>query len=131
MKKQVIELLGICYVLVQTDAVHPITYQRHDLIWYPERAMGLLDCVNYKPYIGSVVTENPWIASCYPRENVRVWDEEYGWIMPDFQTYGASVNKITMCLFGIRDTIPAQVMDGGKNLEKHKKNLERIYKKAK
>ena len=96
-----LELKGVCYVLVQIGVIHPITAERHSLQWYPERAMTLLDAVQYLPYVDSVVTENPWIIACYPRENVRVWDDLRGWVMPDFQTYGASVNKIIMGLLGI------------------------------
>jgi len=111
-----------CYVLLQTNKIHPIAYHRHDLVWYPERAMTLLDCVQYRPYVKSVVTENPWIISCYDRDNVRVWHD--GWVSPNDQTYGASVNSITMRLLGIRSTIPAMVYDGGKDIKKLIKKLE-------
>ena len=57
--KNDIVLEGMCYVLLQIEQVHPIAKMRHDLIWYPERAMTLLDCVQYKPYVKSIVTENP------------------------------------------------------------------------
>lgn len=113
-----IELEGICYVLVQIDAVHPIAHKRHELAWYPERGMTLLDCVQYRPYVKTIVTENPWLISCYPRENVRVWDSVIGWIMPNIETYGASINHITMSLFGIRQTIPSTPLDGGEEIKK-------------
>ena len=117
-----------CYVLLQTNKIHSIAYERHKLIWYPERSMTLLDCVRYRPYVKSVVTENPWIISCYDRDNVRVWRPEYdGWVIPNDQTYGASVNSITMCLLGIRNTIPAMVYDGGKDIKKLIKKLEKEY----
>ena len=124
------ELEGVCYVLVKADTIHPIAYERFDFEWYPESAMTLLDQVNYLPYVKSIVTENPWLIACYSRENVRVWDEEYGWIMPDRQTYGASVNSIMMTILGVRNTIPAQVIDGGKSITKYKKELGAIYDKA-
>lgn len=113
-----VELNGICYVLLQVGKVHPITDKRHDLAWYPERGMTLLDCVQYRPYVKSIVTENPWLIACYKKENVRVWDADHGWVMPDRETYGASVNSITMCLLGIRQTIPSTPMDGGKAIRK-------------
>lgn len=116
MKK--IEFENTCYVLLQTNKVHPIAYEKHNLVWYPERAMTLLDCVQYIPYVKSIVTENPWIIACYDRDNVRVWDKEHGWIVPNDQTYGASVNKITMCLLGIKQTIPSIALDGGERIRK-------------
>ena len=100
-----IELEVTCYVLLQIDAIHPIAHKRHELIWYPERGMTLLDCVQYRPYVQSIVTENPWLISCYDRDNVRVWNKEHGWVMPNDQTYGASVNKTRHSLLGIHQTI--------------------------
>jgi hypothetical protein len=38
--------------------------------------------------------------------------------MPNDQTYGASINKITMTMLGIRQTIPAIAYDGGKEIKK-------------
>ena len=117
MKK--IEFENTCYVLLQTNNIHPIAYERHNLMWYPERALTLLDCVQYRPYVKSVVTENPWIIACYDRDNVRVWNKEYGdWIPPNDQTYGSSVNGITMRVLGIRQTIPSIALDGGEMIKK-------------
>ena len=112
-----IEYKGICYVLLQTDKIHPITHKRHDLVWYPERGMSLLSCVQYRPYVKSIVTENCWIISCYSMENVRVWHKEHGWITPNHQTYGASVNQINMTILGISQTIPSVALDGGKQIK--------------
>lgn len=65
-----IELEGKCYVLLQINKIHPISYQRHELLWYPERSMTMIETVQYKPFLKSIVTENPWIISCYDRENI-------------------------------------------------------------
>ena len=119
-----IKLKNTCYVLVQTNSIHPMAYEKHNLIWYPERSMTLLDCVQYVPYIKSVVTENPWIIACYDSEDVRIWDDEYGWISPNDQTYGASINYITMKLLGIKQTIPSITLDGGEAIRKLIKRLE-------
>lgn len=117
MKK--IEFENTCYVLLQTNKIHPIAYERHNLMWYPERGMTLLDCVQYRPYVKSIVTENPWLIACYDREYVRVWNKEYGdWIRANDQTYGASVNSITMRLLGIKQTIPSIALDGGEMIRK-------------
>jgi hypothetical protein len=35
--REKIKLEGTCYVLLQTNKINPIAYERHDLIWYPER----------------------------------------------------------------------------------------------
>ena len=113
-----IDYENTCYVLLQTNSIHPIAHERHNLIWYPERSMTLLDCVQYKPYIKSIVTENCWIISCYDQEHVRIWDKKRNWIRPNDQTYGASINQITMCLLGIRQTIPAIAYDDGKEIKK-------------
>ena len=74
-----LQLKGKCYVLVQINHIHPCADpMRHEMIWYPERAMTLLDCVRYKPYVQSIVTENPWIISCYQQENVRIFSTGVG-----------------------------------------------------
>ncbi len=122
-----LELTGICYVLLDVGKAHPITDQRHSLVWYPERAMSMLECVEYRPYVKSVVTENPWIIACYAQENVRVWDAERGWIMPSFQTYGSSVNKITMSLLGVRQTMPSTPYDGGKAIRELREAVAATY----
>jgi hypothetical protein len=122
-----LQLRNTCYVLVQTDVIHPIAHARHDLIWYPERAFTLLDCVQYRPYVQSIVTENPWIISCYDRDNVRIWNKKYGWINSTDQTYGASINWITMKLLRIRQTIPSTPLDGGEAIKKLIKELESEY----
>lgn len=110
---------GMCYVVLRTDKIHHITYNRHDLVWYPEDGMSLVNKVQYIPYFKSVVTECPWIISCYDREHVRLWDEKNkGWVRPEEQTFGASVNNITMCVLGISQTIPSYVYDGGTEIKK-------------
>jgi len=119
---------GICYVLLRTNKIHPISYERHNLIWYPETSMTLLECVQYRPYVKSIVTENPWLIACYNNDYVRVWSTEYTkkgeWVSPFEQTYGGSVNSITMRILGIRNTIPAMVLDGGESIRKYINHLE-------
>jgi hypothetical protein len=114
-----LELLDVCYVLLKINKIHPITYRRHEFIWYPEEGMSLLDVITYRPYKKSIVTENPWIISCYDRSIVRVWNsEDLCWEFPNFQTYGASVNKIMMCLLGICQTIPSFVLGNSETIDK-------------
>lgn len=116
-----IELEGVCYVLLQTNKIHPIAYRRHDLIWYPERGMSLLATIQYIPYVKSIVTENPWLIGCYDRSQVRVWEKrgrKYQWVRPNEQTYGASNNMIRMSILGIAQTIPSCTYDGGEAVKK-------------
>jgi len=127
-----IELEGVCYVLLQTNKVHPISEHRHDLVWYPERAMTLLDTIQYIPYVKSIVTENPWLIGCYDRDHVRVWTKNlrgkgYQWWKPNEQTYGASNNNIRMCLLGIGQTIPSYAYDRGKEIQKLIKKVNKGF----
>lgn len=129
MKKDEINYEGTCYVLLKTNKINPIAEKRFDLLWYPETGMRLLDCVQYRPYVKSIVTENPWLIACYDREDVRVWSTKYKkkgeWIRPDDQTYGASVNGIMMCVLGISQTIPSTPLDGGESIRKLIRKLEK------
>ena len=123
--KEDIQLNGLCYVLLQIGKAHPIAKFQHDLAWYPERSLTLLECVQYKPYVISIVTENPWLIACYKQEEVRVWDsEEQEWKWPQRQTYGASVNNITLTLLGINQTIPSCTLDGGEQVQKYIKTIK-------
>lgn len=122
-----IETEGICYVLPQVNAVHPITYQRHEVVWYPERGMTLFDQIKYRPYVKSVVTESPWIIACYDRHSVRVWDEGQ-WRKSPQQTYGASVDHIMFTLLGVGQSIPSTPYDGGEAMDKLIKELEESYR---
>lgn len=118
-----IEPKHTCYILQDVGVHHPIAHHRHNLVWYPERGMSFLDCVDYKPYVKSIVTENPWIISCYNSNDVRIWGRN-SWIYPDMQTYGASVNLIRGSLLGWSNTIPSTPLDGGVLLGRLRRRLE-------
>ncbi len=121
------ELEGVCYVLVQTNTIHPIAHDRFDFLWYPERGMSLIDQMKYRPYVQSIVTECPWIIAMYDMDNIRVWDAERGWVRPSRQTYGAEVSGILHEVMGFNCHIPAQVMDGAVALDKQIDELEKSY----
>ena len=127
-RREKIKFEGICYVLLRTNKINPIAYERRNLIWYPETAMTLLQCVLYKPYVKSIVTENPWLIACYDNNYIRLWSTKYikkgEWVTPTRQTYGASVDDIIRTILGIKHTIPAMVLDGGKSIRKYIKELE-------
>jgi hypothetical protein len=127
-RQEELQLEGHCYVLVRTNKIHPIAHQRFDFMWYPETGMSLIDQMNYRPYVQSIITENPWLIAMYPREKIRVWDkDEKRWVLPDRQTYGASVNGIMMTCLGFSCTIPAQALDGGEQLSQKVKEIEDSY----
>lgn len=84
-----IQLNGHCYVLHRGNWIHPITHRRHELLWYPEIAMSLFKQYAYRPYVQSIVTENPWLITLYDREKVRIVYEDGSWQLPQYQTYGA------------------------------------------
>ena len=116
-----------CFVFLQGNDANIEHYydlvresKNDNLILYPERAMTFADTIDYRRYVKSVVTENPFIISCYPRENVWILQDDE-WIHPDEQTYGASVNLITNSILQYHNTIPTSVLGGGKFKDKVKK----------
>lgn len=130
MKLESIHLENHCYVLLQGNWMHPIAHRRHDLIWYPERAMTLLERHTYRPYVKSIVTEDAWLIGCYPRDRVSVVSDDGSWQPADEQTYGASHSNITSFILGIRGTIPAMVMDGGESIQDYIKEYKKYIDKA-
>ena len=120
-------LEGKCYALLKTNKIHPIAFQRHDLLWYPETSMSLLTRVQYRPYVQSVVTECEWLIACYDNEDVFVWDNKHGWINPRIQTYGADNSSIRSNIFGIKQCIPSTPLDGGQAMQKLVKKVEDDY----
>jgi ABC-type transport system substrate-binding protein len=93
--------------------------------------MNLIERHSYRPYVKSVVTEDPWIIGCYDYEKVRVLDDEtVQWTFPHKQTYGASVNNITLTILGIRSTMPAMTFDGGEDIRKHVEQYKKLVELA-
>jgi len=122
---------GYCYVIPLVPSInHPVVKFRNELRYYPERDMTFYECVQYRRLARSIVTENPYIISCYPQDRVKVWDSKHGFVSPDFNTYGASVNKITMGLLNIQHTIPSEVFDGGEAMKKVEAIIQKNYIQA-
>lgn len=122
---------GMCYVLLKTNAIHPIAHIRHELLWYPETGMSLSKRIMYRPYVQSIVTECPWLISCYSQNEVMMWDVELNrWRTPNAQTYGADIDWIMNSLMGISHTIPSTPLDGGRRMRDLIKKLEKSYNKA-
>ena len=116
-----------CFVFLQGNDANEEHYfdlvresKNDNLILYPERSMTFADTVDYRRYVKSVVTENPFIISCYSREDVWILQDDE-WIHPEQQTYGASVNYITSSILQYHNTIPTSVLGGGRFKDKVKK----------
>lgn len=126
-------LEGNCFVYVQGNETDIEKYYElvrlskdDKLILYPERAMTLVDTVCYRPFVKSVVTENPWIISCYSFENV--WIIRNGeWRNASHQTFGASVNFIMDDILGIDSSIPLMVLSGKKGIAEYRNKVRKNY----
>jgi len=131
MKKHEFIFEDKCYVLLENTEqgrprakYDPIMQARFDFIFHPERGMGLIEQVCYRPYVKSIVTESPWMIACYDREDVYVWDKEYkDWMHPDCQTYGASVDHILHTVLGIDCLLPRIALNGVAGIKEIKKEL--------
>ena len=123
-------LLGYCFVYVQGNEVDMDKYhdlvnlsKAEEIILYPERRMCFVDQVTYIPYVKSVVTENPWIISCYPKQYVwRIIDGQ--WEHPEEQTFGASVEYITSNLLNYSHTIPMAIVSGKEGILEYRKKVK-------
>lgn len=64
---------------------------------------------------GFLISKDPMVISSFPTSQVHVLgitpDGMVVAASPSFNTYGASVNKINMCLFGQKHTIPSKVLE--------------------
>jgi hypothetical protein len=124
-------LEGNCFVYVQGNEADIEKYYElvrlskdDKLILYPERAMTFTDCVCYRPYVKSIITENPWIISCYSCS--KVWIMRDGeWRNPSCQTYGASISVIMMEMLGVDGTIPLMVLGGKKEIAAHREKIKK------
>jgi len=65
-----------------------------------------------------ILTHSAFIVSDFKRENVLVIPKTGPYESPDFNTFGASANKINMCLFGRRSTIGALAHEALEDISK-------------
>jgi hypothetical protein len=94
-----------CYVVRKESYVESADERR---VVYPEVGMSMAQLFNYQLGDVPVVTENPWIIGAYHKNEVRVLvNGEL--VVPGSETFGASVNKITMTILGRRLTISSAV----------------------
>jgi len=118
-----------CFVYVQGNEADIEKYydlvrlsKDDKMILYPERSFRLIDSLSYRPYVKSVITENPWIISSYSRD--RVWIIRDGeWQNPSQQTYGASVNMIMCSILNSSSTIPLNIIGGQEEIDSY---LEKV-----
>lgn len=102
-----------CLVFPQTGTFHEILRQKNNenVIFYPERSMTFYDTVCYRPYVKSVITENPYIISCYSRSDVVIFKDGV-FQFPDRQTYGCSVDILVDECLGYGNSIPLAPIGG-------------------
>lgn len=99
-----------CFVIKKEDMNKFIRHNLPYIIWlYPEVNFSLDQSINYDPPEYSIVTENPWLISCYDRLEVAIW-EDGKWMHPECQTFGASVNKIMLVVLNTINTIPNKIV---------------------
>ena len=118
-----------CFVYVQGNEADIEKYydlvrlsKDDKLILYPERSFRLIDSLSYRPYVKSVITENPWVISSYSCD--RVWIIRDGeWQNPSQQTYGASVNMIMCNILNSHSTIPLNIIGGQEEIDSY---LEKV-----
>lgn len=122
---------GNCFVYVQGNEVDIHKYyelvslskKEDGLILYPERAMTLIDTICSRPYVKSVITENPWIISCYPRN--KVWIIRKGeWKNPEEQTFGASTSIILSNILGVTSSIPVAILNGIEGIKRLRNDVK-------
>lgn len=121
---------GNCFVYIQGNEVDIEKYyeivnlsKEDKLILYPERAMTYVDTICYRPYIKSIITENPWIISCYSRDNV--WILRKGeWANPSMQTLGASVDLIIHHILKYESSVAPLIYGGIKAIKEYREIIK-------
>jgi len=118
-----------CFVFIQGNEVDIemfydlVRLSKDDkVILYPEAGGSFVSQVTYRPYIKTVVTENPWVISSYSRKNV--WVIRNGkWVNPSRQTYGCSVGIISGDILGVRTSIPLSIFGGLDSINRFKEKI--------
>jgi hypothetical protein len=123
-KKEIHPKMGknVCYVAHQGIAPLYDMFDKTNFLSmtrWPESGLTIVELAEGRKFAGPVLTESPWIISNYDNSDVYIWRDGQ-WKHPENQTYGASVNNLTMTLLGIRNTIP-----GDKTLKDEIKALYR------
>lgn len=108
---QLLHTLGLCRLFKNTQSLflldEPETHFNPD--WRANFVTRLHDCFNgSEGHEMLVTTHTPFLISDSKPEKVLVFKKENGTVLvkhPEYNTLGASINKITMATFGKRETI--------------------------
>lgn len=115
---------GKCFVL------HKGIYNeilKYDFVLYPEDRLTLLQLSSGIRYVKTIVTENPWLISCYDEKDVFIF-RDGKWETPPIQTYGCSVELIMDRILGISNSIPLRIFSIDEANELIEK-IQKFYKK--
>lgn len=121
-----IETKNKCYVLHKGFFNKELLEHKNDLIMWPEDGLSLLNLASGIKYEASIVTENPWLISCYSSEDVFIY-ENGEWVNPRKETYGTSINLITSSILKIRHSIPAAIV-GDETVQDLREKISNLYK---
>ena len=83
-----------------------------------KQAAFVKNLIRHKTNAAIILTHSAFIVSDFPREKVLVIAKNGTCESPEFNTFGASVNKINMCLFGRRATISDLAVEALENISK-------------
>jgi restriction system-associated AAA family ATPase len=109
---QLLHSLGLCLLFKNTNSLflldEPETHFNPE--WRSSFISRLRECFAdaYAPHEMLITTHSPFLISDSKPDRVLVFDKQDGKVHvehPDFNTFGASVNKITLAIFGKRETI--------------------------
>ena len=120
-----------CYVYVQGNEKHIEKYYElvrlakdDKMILWPESGMRYIDLVSYRPYVKSVITENPWVIAMYSVSNVWILDRDGEWVHPRQQTYAASAYSIENSILHQDCSIPLMSLGGLEEVKKYQDKIK-------
>lgn len=97
----------------------------NDLILFPEARLDINEQANFmldNKEDKDILTLSPWIISDTEKSNLFILNDELSLTEPDFNTYGASVNKISFDILNRKSTIGEKA---NKELLLSEENLEK------
>ncbi len=136
---QLIHSIGLCILFRDTNSLflldEPETHFNPD--WRSKFISTLRSCLNQENTRKEnrrellITSHSPYLVSDTPQGNVLVFDKdgrEVHCARPNFNTLGASINKITMEIFKARITIGSYAISKLKEIEERFKNGENSQK---
>ncbi|HCE43645.1 MAG TPA: ABC transporter [Lentisphaeria bacterium] len=128
---QILHSLGLCLLYRENNCLYlldePETHLNPD--WRSQFITSLKKCLgeNNMHVEVMITTHAPFLISDCEPQNVLVFNKDEGPVSvtnPDYNTLGASINKITMTTFGKRETIGGQAQAIINDLRQRFKNGE-------